>query len=138
MTDYDYFHAKSVTGDDDFDTVHHKHIDPTVALGRLAAFVLDRPYSVDLVDDRLVYPPSGANDPSYEGPWISVLPDSLRNLIAGVPAERVPELAERWAGIEEFDGLFPVDELREVITDLVTLAAEALLAGESLYCRVGL
>jgi hypothetical protein len=138
MTDYDYFHAKHVTGDDDFDSLHLKHIDPTVALGQLVAFVLDQPYSVDLVDDRLVYPKGGANDPDYEGPWISELPDSVRNRLAEVPAERVPELAERWAGIEEFDGLFPAEHLRTVITDLVALSAEALLAGEALYCRAGL
>jgi hypothetical protein len=39
-----------------FDGVELKSIDPPVALGRLVAFAMDRDYSSDLVNDRLIWP----------------------------------------------------------------------------------
>ncbi|MEU8241258.1 hypothetical protein AB0C07_23685 [Actinoplanes missouriensis] len=145
---YDYFRAPSVAAvrahmDEneadspllgDFDGLALKTIDPSVILGQLVAFAMGREWGTDLVDDRLAWPENGEQDPEHEGPWVTVLDDRVRDVLAGIAADRVPELAERWAAVEEFGGFADADYLREVITDFTALATRAREQGESLYC----
>ena len=64
--------------------------------------------------------------------------DDVRDVLAGVPPERIPELAARWARIDEFswssDGQGDVDYLTAVVSGLVGLPQRAQAAGEHLYC----
>jgi len=117
-----------------FDGIELKSIDPGVILGQLIAFATGREWSADLVDDRLVWPEGGEQDLAHEGPWVTVLDDRTRDVLADIPAGRVPELAERWATVEEFHGHADEEFLREVITDFAGLATRARERGESLYC----
>ncbi|MFI1990493.1 hypothetical protein [Actinoplanes sp. NPDC020271] len=116
-----------------FDGVGLKWIEPGVTLARVIGFATDREWSVDLVDEKLVWPVGAERDMEYEGPWVSVLDDGSRDVLADIDAARIPELADRWAQIEEFHGLADPEHLREVLTELGALAARAREHGESLY-----
>jgi hypothetical protein len=149
---YDYFRAPGVAevhrhmGDNDgfspvpatFDGIDLKNIDPSVTLGQLVGFATGREWSTDLVDERLIWPEGGEHDTAYQGPWVTVLDDRTRDVLAGIPADRMPELAERWATIEELDGLCDPELLHDVLADLAALAAQARGHGESLYCWMSL
>lgn len=50
----------------------------------------------------------------------------------GLAADRVPELAGRWARIEEFSGYADAGDLRGLLTELSAPAARARDRGESL------
>jgi hypothetical protein len=66
---------------------------------------------------------------------VTVLDDQARDVLADIRADRVPELAERWASIEEFRGDVPGPEfLREVVADFSALALRARERSESLFC----
>ena len=126
----DYFRApgddvvRALDGEpalDVFDGVALKGIDDHVVLGQLVAFAAGRPYRTGLTGSRLIYP----DDPSGEGPWVTRLGDSARDVLAAVPAGRVASLAEQWAGIEEFGGHWPAGQLLAPVADLVALAARA-------------
>ena len=149
---YDYFRAPSVTAvlqqmelreggplvsadDAAFDGVELKGIDPPVALGQLIGFVTDRPWDASLVSDRLIWPAGDAAD-EHMGPWVVALDDPARDALAGIPAERVPALAERWARIEEFGGLVPAADLGAVLADLIGLAGRARRESDSLFCWI--
>jgi hypothetical protein len=121
-----------------FDGVELKGIDPAVTLGRLVAFVMDTTYSSELVNDRLIWPEGGEQDTEHMGPWVVILDDQTRDTLAGVAAQRVPDLAERWTEIEEFGGMFTVDGLRSSVEQLTALARRARDSGESLYCWISL
>jgi hypothetical protein len=121
-----------------FDGVELKGVDPAVTLGRLAAFAMDTAYSSDLFEDRLIWPEGGEQDTEHLGPWVVALDDRTRDTLAGVPAQRVPDLAERWAAIEEFRGVITVDGLRSAVEQLTALAGRARDSGESLYCWISL
>lgn len=130
MDENDAFSPVPVT----FDGIELKTIDPSVILGQLVGFVTDREWSTDLVDERLIWPEGGEQDMSHEGPWVTVLDDRTRNVLADIPADRVPELAERWATVEEFGGHADPEFLREVVADFTALAQRARERSESLYC----
>jgi hypothetical protein len=119
-----------------FDGVELKGMDPAVMLGKLVGFATGREWSTDLVDDRLIWPEGGEQDLAHEGPWVTVLGDRARDVLAGIPAALAPELAERWAGIEEFDGTGDPEFLRTVVTDLIALSARAREQRESLFCWI--
>jgi hypothetical protein len=145
---YDYFRAPSATDvrrhmdENDasspvpatFDGVELKTIDPSVALGMLIAFATDKEWSVDLVNERLIWPEGGEHDTEYGGPWANSLDDRVRDVLAGIPADHVSTLAKRWATIEEFNGRIDLDLLCEVIAEFTALAVRARENGESLYC----
>ena len=149
---YDYFRAPGVAevrshmdADDAFspvpevfDGIDLKGIDPTVVLGRLVGLVTDRGWAPDLGQDRLVWPEGGEQDLEHEGPWVTVLDDRVRDVLAGVAAERVPDLAGRWAATEEFGRPGDAEFLRDVVSDLAALAMRARERGESLYCWMSL
>ena len=117
-----------------FDGVELKTIDPTVILGRLVAFASGREWSPGLIEDRLVWPEGGEQDVTHEGPWVVVLGDRVRDVLADIAAGRVPELAERWATTEELGRFADPEFLRGVVSDLAALAVRARANGESLYC----
>lgn len=121
-----------------FDGIELKTIDPSVILGQLVAFAIGQEWSTDLVDERLIWPEGGEQDVTHQGPWVSVLDDVTRDTLAGIPAECVPDLAERWATVEEFGGFADPEFLRDVVADLAALAARAREHGESLYCWMSL
>lgn len=119
-----------------FDGFWLKHIDPSVVLGQLVGFVTDRESTTDLADDRLIWPEGGEQDMSHEGPWVTVLDDRARDVLADIPADRVPDLAERWATVEEFRGHADPEFLREVVADFSALALRARERSESLFCWI--
>lgn len=121
-----------------FDGIDLKTIDPVVILGQLTAFVIGREWSPRLVDERLIWPAGGEQDVTHEGPWVTVLDDRVRDVLAGIPADRMPEFARRWATVEEFGGHADEEFLREVIADFAALAVRARDSGESLYCWMSL
>src|SRR5690349_9214251 len=65
-----------------FDGVEVKGVDPTVVLGKMIAAIRQVPWSPDLVDDRLVWPAGGEEDPDFEGPWVTELDTSVRDALA--------------------------------------------------------
>jgi len=121
-----------------FDGMGVKTIDPCVILGQLVAFVTGQDWSPDMVGDRLIWPEGGGQDMTYEGPWVSVLDDRARDVLASIPADRTPDLAERWATVEEFGGYAEQEYLRDVVADFAALAVHAREHGESLYCWMSL
>ncbi|WIM99331.1 hypothetical protein ACTOB_002981 [Actinoplanes oblitus] len=116
-----------------YEGVGLKMIDPAVCLAQLIGFVTGGPGGSG---ELLVWPAGTEADGDYPGPWVTVLGDEARDVLAGIPAERVPELAGRWSGIEEFGGFLDADFLGEVITDLAGLAARARERHESIYCWI--
>ncbi|GLY05890.1 hypothetical protein [Actinoplanes sp. NBRC 101535] len=117
-----------------FDGLDLKSLEPSVAVGQLIAAVLDQEWTMSLVADRLIWPMSAETDPEYDGPWVTVLGDHARDVLAGIPADRVPALATQWATAEEFHGHGDPSFLATVIPELSALASRAREAGESLYC----
>jgi len=118
--------------------VELKAVDPTVVLGQLIGFITGAEYSGDLIGERLVWPAGGEQDVEHEGPWVTVLRDPARDALAGLDEARVPELAARWARIEEFGGYRDGDETfaAETIGELSGLARAARDAGERLFCWI--
>ncbi|MEV6302781.1 hypothetical protein AB0M02_25435 [Actinoplanes sp. NPDC051861] len=142
---YDYFRAADAAtvvrlmaendggSPDEVELVDAKGIDPVVSLGKLIGFIVDEPWSVDLVRSSLVWP-SGDELEEHEGPWVEELGDRTRDALAGLDPARIPELATRWAGIEEFSGYADNELLASGITEMAALARNARDAGEHLYC----
>lgn len=131
----------------DVDALDAKGIDPHVVFGQLIAFLLDVPWSVDLIETVFVWP-SGetepvssedhgrppADSPWHTGPWLEEFSDRIRDALADVDDGALPEIAERWARIEEFDGYMDAVGARDVIDGFVALARRARQAGDRLYC----
>ncbi|WP_143078944.1 hypothetical protein [Nonomuraea pusilla] len=131
-----------------FDAVEAKGIDPIVVLGQFVALVQGVPWTVDLVPMAMLHPPpEGAprtaeewdalpeDSPYLDGGAIVELGASVRDVLAGVDDGRLPDLAARWALIEEFAAwhLDPGD-LLPVARALVALARRARQADQLLYC----
>lgn len=140
---YDYFRAPSEdealrarTVRDgpvrEFDGVETKWIDPHVALGKLVGFVRGVPWSLDIVSTTCLWPPRWTD--AEEG--VEELDEQVRDVLASVDDGSVPELAARWAGIEEFRYFSDSDSdwARSLVQDLVGLARRAKGADERLYC----
>jgi hypothetical protein len=121
------------------DGIDAKGIEPVVTLGQLIAMILDVEWESDLANGDLVWP-AGESDEDDDGPWVQAVNQRARDALAGVDDARLPELAERWAGIEELRADSPeaVEGLRAVATDLVGLARRARAAGDQLYCWMSL
>jgi hypothetical protein len=123
-----------------FDGVEAKRIEPWVVLPRLVGFVLGVPYSSDLVETIWIRPTEAELEATGDSPESAVvqLGDGVRDVLAGVTAEQVPELAARWATIEEFSwtssGQGDADYLAEVLSGLAVLSRRAQAAGEHVYC----
>lgn len=121
--------TKSDGGGPPFDAVEAKGIDHAVVLGQLVAFVRGVDWTPVLCDGRLLEHASGDLD---EGPWVVALDDGIRDDLAGISPESLPDLAARWSRIEELGGADP-EELRPILEDLRALALRARDAGEHLY-----
>ena len=76
------------------------------------------------------------DDPAESG--VEQLDDDVRDTLACMSAEQVPELAAPWAAIEEFhwstDGQADGDFLVKVLTGLADLSRHAQGADDHLYC----
>jgi hypothetical protein len=134
-----------------FDTVEAKGIDPTVMLGQLIAFIRGTPWSPDTVATQPVWPPPKVeptskevydrlpeNSPWRTGPWLFELNGDTRDALASMNDARLPELAGRWAQIEEFRGSESGTSLLPLLKELVGLARRARINSEPLYCRSSL
>ena len=142
---YDYFRAAGAAtvvrlmdendggSPDQVELVDAKGIDPVVMVGQLVGFILGEPWSTDLVASSLVWPSRDVID-EHEGPWVEELGDRVRDALAGIDGSRIPELATRWSGIEEFHGHADEEFLAECIAELAALARHARDANEHLYC----
>ncbi|MBU2664914.1 hypothetical protein KOI35_15535 [Actinoplanes bogorensis] len=149
---YDYFRAPSLAqvrahmDENDahspvpgtFDGIELKNFDPGVVLGRLVGFVTGQEWNTELVRDRLIWPEGAEQDMEYEGPWVVVLPDGVRDILAGIPAERMTELAERWAAIDELSPHADPEFMRELVSEFAALAARARENDDSLFCWMSL
>ncbi|MBE1586330.1 hypothetical protein ACFPOI_38730 [Nonomuraea angiospora] len=96
-----------------FDGVHAKGIAPQVDLAELVGLIRGVPPTGDLVEVEEIYPPGeGApqtdeewealppDSPYLDGPGIFELPASVRDTLAEVDDERLPEPARQWAGAD--------------------------------------
>jgi hypothetical protein len=121
-----------------FDGVEAKWIEPYVVLPRLVGFVLGVPYSSDLVETTWVSPTADEADVDPPESAVIQLGDGARDAVASVTAEGVPDLAARWATIEEFSwssgGQGDPEYLAEVLSGLAALSQRAQAAGEHVYC----
>jgi hypothetical protein len=118
-------------GEPTLDGLSAKNVDPDVVLGQLVAFVRDEPWDPETVDIELLRPEETSET---EGPWLVALDDATRDTLAGVAGDRIPELAARWAAIEEFRGRVAPEHLRELLGEFVGLARRAVADGDQLYC----
>jgi hypothetical protein len=125
-------------GVEPFDGVDAKWIDPSVTLAKLVGFVQGVPWSIGLVKETFVRPTlaEAMVDPPEQA--VVQLDDSVRDVLAGVTEEQLPDLVARWAGIEEFRwttaGRGDEEYLTEVLTGLAALCRRAQEAGEHLFC----
>lgn len=116
-----------------FDGVDAKGIDPVVMLGQLVGFVQGVTSIADLVDTTGAALRADEQDDHANHGVLEIL-DETRDVLASVAAEQVPELAARWAEIEEFGGYADADALAGTVTELVALSRRAEAAGEHLFC----
>jgi hypothetical protein len=119
-------------GEPPFDGVDAKGIDATVTLGKLVALAGRVDWSVELVSQELLFPPTDEL-PGWDGPWVSRLSDQTRDALAEIDGARSGELAQQWTQIEEFFGRADAGTLQSVISRLAALARRAHAAGEHLY-----
>jgi hypothetical protein len=120
------------------DAVDGKGIDPMVILGRVVSFALDVPWSSNLVGQRLIWPDDATQDPEYEGPWVVVLNNGTRDVLAEIPDSRLPALAEQWSGIEELSDYSDMqpEVMLSRLREFVELARRARRSGDSIYCWI--
>jgi hypothetical protein len=121
-----------------FDGVELEGIAYAVVLGQLIAFATDQPWNPELIGDRLIWPEDREQDAQYDGPWVVVLDDQVRDTLAEIPPPRLAELAERRPDIATFAGAATPADLCSAADVLIGLAARARTAGESLYCWMSL
>ncbi|MFG1885256.1 hypothetical protein [Micromonospora sp. NPDC049102] len=120
------------------DAVDGKGIDPAVVLGQVVSFALDVPWKADLVEERLVWPEGAGEDREYEGPWVLVLGDRTRDVLAEIPDGRLPGLAEQWSRIEELSRYSDVrpEVMLSRLRAFVGLARRARTNGESISALI--
>ncbi|WP_103352365.1 hypothetical protein [Amycolatopsis sp. CA-128772] len=119
-----------------FDGIDAKHVDPTVVLGMMVAAIQQVAWKPDLVTHRLAWPAGREHDLDYEGPWVSELNPSARDVLA--QAGDVPRVAREWAQIEELGGNVDVADAEAFIESMVRLARRAREAEELLFCWMSL
>lgn len=125
-----------------FDGVAAKAIDPDVVLGALINAIESASEPTD-VEDTWVWPttpPPGRNgtaddDSWLTGPWVSQLPETTRDLLAGTADADLPAVVTRWVRSEELEGA-TADDMLSLLTELVGLARRARDNDESLFCWI--
>ncbi|WP_422736555.1 hypothetical protein ACN263_23880 [Micromonospora sp. WMMD729] len=120
------------------DAVDGKGIDPNVILGKVVSFALDVPWTSDLVGERLLWPDGAAEDREYEGPWVVVLGEGARDVLAEIPDDRVAPLAEQWSRIEELSHYSDTqpEAMLSRLREFVGLARRARASGQNIYCWI--
>ncbi|NUO58213.1 MAG: hypothetical protein HOV78_16205 [Hamadaea sp.] len=94
-----------------------KWVEPTILLGRLWAAVDGVKYN-----QRRHHGDEEMLEPSdEEGPWVIRIREECRAAIAGIPDERIPELAAKWSEAEEWMRPEP-DWLAKLIPELRAVA----------------
>jgi hypothetical protein len=116
------------------DGIDAKGVDPTVVLGMMIAAIQQVPWNPDLVTDNLVWPAGREQDPDYDGPWVSELNTSARDVLA--QAGDVPRVAREWAEIEELGGNVDVADAQAFIESIVGLAGRAREAEDLMFCWI--
>ncbi|MEU4164515.1 hypothetical protein [Actinoplanes sp. NPDC026670] len=118
------------------EVVDAKGLDALVCVGALCSFVVGGSRTAGTFRTRLVWPVLDPEDlMEHQGPWVEQLSDGMRDTLAAVDDDRIPELAARWVRIEEINWPGAADDvLVPVVTDLVALARAAQAAGDHLYC----
>src|SRR5205814_9032069 len=101
---------------------------PPVALRKLVAFARDIAFGTDTVRSEMLWPPPETEPESWDdlpddspwatGPWLERLATDVRDTLAGIDDARVPQLAERGAGIEELPFHSPED-MRELLAGFI-------------------
>jgi hypothetical protein len=130
-----------------FDGIEAKGgVDPSVVLGQLVALIRGVRWTPELASTEWVWPPeeqlpdvalspTSEEEPAVEGAWVEELGVEVRDTLASVEDARLPELAARWAQIEEFPRYTDTASAAlELATDLIALARRARAAGDRLYC----
>ena len=74
---------------------------------------------------------------SSEEEWVFRVPERLTRALAELPVERLPELADAWSRIEEFDWQTAEDVL-EYLTELRANAVVAQTSGKQLFLWMSL
>ncbi|MBO0869819.1 MAG: hypothetical protein J2P15_14765 [Micromonosporaceae bacterium] len=116
------------------DAIDAKGIDPPSLLGQLVAVAANVEWTVELIEEELIWQIGLREDPEYEGPWVSRLGDPARDTLAAIAEESIDNLATEWAAQAESWGGAGADVLRPLVADLMGLARRAGEAGEHLYC----
>lgn len=121
------------------DALDAKGIDPHVALDELVGLILCVPWSVDLIQTRLVWPPEETSrvpedSPWNTGPWLEELDDRIRDALAEADDHALPSVAEKWVRIEEPGADADTAPALRFIESLVALARRARQANDHLYC----
>jgi hypothetical protein len=119
-----------------FDGIEAKSVDPAVVLGMMIAAIEQVPWRPDLVSQQLVWPAGGEQDLDHEGPWVTELTASARDVLAR--AGDLPRVAQEWARIEELGGHIDVAEAQAFIETVAGLARRAREADELLFCWMSL
>jgi hypothetical protein len=122
------------------DAVDGKNLDPVMVLGQLLAFALDAPSASRLVTMDLVWPAGAEDDGDYMGPWVADIGTRARDTLADITEDRMPGLAQRWAGIDElspFSDMSP-ELMLSFLRQFVGLARTAREAGDTIYCWMSL
>lgn len=120
------------------EVVDVKIADPDVILGQLVGFVLNTPWEVDLMDTQLVWPSEA--EAAYSEQLTVSIGDRARDALASIEDAQLPELAARWAGVEELSYYTDMGPQATMpyLTDLVGLTRRAKTNGEHLYCCMSL
>jgi hypothetical protein len=118
-------------------TVETNGADP-VKLATLNGIATGRDYSLEGGFDDLGEEIRFVSGDDEEGPWVYALPNVLVGALARADAERVAEIAEKWASTQEWlaDGV-PVEDLRPLVDDLAVLARQ-VKAPKRLYLWMSL
>ena len=119
-----------------FDTVEAKNIDSYVEIGEFGALVTGRTFDQVVADPAFSIMVAAASE--EEGPWVSALPDALRDALADAPEDRLVAAATQWAMSESNQVYSEPDEtacvLQAFALDLAALSARARKRGHHLYC----
>jgi hypothetical protein len=109
------------------DAVAGKGLEPEVMMRTLQSLLTGVPYEQLPSGDLLAME-------GEDGPWIEQLSQELRDALADAPAGRLPAVAERWVGTEEFWDGATAAEVLPFLGEVTALACRARQAGQRLYC----
>ncbi len=122
------------SGEPLFDTVSLPAVEPFVMLGMLGHLLSGRPYGEVTSHPRYASLVAVGGD---EGPWVVTVSDDLVADLAESPAERLADIALRWARTPELAAI-PADVVVSAVHALGRLAARALEVRHALYCWTSL